>query len=147
MKLAIVVIGFFGASVAEAGQIGVLDEIDWSGLQNAVTNNVVTTESSMSIIDENSVVASSLSNQTQNIEEPVNIVNTHEMSNEIAPVDITLDSKMLDMLNNAAATAAKPDLTRLKKLVADIIATNLLTKTEKSLLQNAYLTLENALKR
>ena len=36
---------------------------------------------------------------------------------------------------------------RLKKLVADIVSTNLLTKTEKSFLENAYLTLENASKR
>lgn len=148
MKLAIVVIGFFGASVVEAGQIGVLDEIDWSALQIALTNNVVTTENtSMSIIDENAVVASSLPNEPKNIDVPTGIGNTYEQSNEIAPVKISLDSKMLDMLNNAAATASKADLIRLKKLVADIVATNLLTKTEKSFLENAYLTLENASKR
>lgn len=148
MKLAIVVIGFFGASVVEAGQIGVLDEIDWSALQSALTNNVVTTENtSMSNIDENAVVASSLPNGPNNIDVPTGIGNTYEKSNEIAPVKISLDSKMLDMLNNAAATASKADLIRLKKLVADIVATNLLTKTEKSFLENAYLTLENASKR
>ena len=54
---------------------------------------------------------------------------------------------MLDMLNNAAATASKVDLIRVKKLMADIVATNLLTKTEKLFLENAYLTLENASKR
>lgn len=148
MKLAIVVIGFFGASVVEAGQIGVLDEIDWSALQIALTNNVVTTENtSMSIIDENAVVASSLPNEPKNIDVPTGIGNTYAKSNEIAPVNISLDSKMLDMLNNAAATASKAHLIRLKKLVADIVATNLLTKTEKSFLENAYLTLENASKR
>jgi hypothetical protein len=148
MKFLVIVIGFFGASVAKAGQIGVLDEIDWSALKIVLTDNVVTIEdSSMSIIDENAVIASSLPNEPKNIDVPTGIRNTYEKSNEIAPVSISLDSKMLDMLNNAAATASKVDLIRVKKLMADIVATNLLTKTEKLFLENAYLTLENASKR
>ena len=42
MKFLVIVIGFFGASVAKAGQIGVLDEIDWSALKIVLTDNVVT---------------------------------------------------------------------------------------------------------
>jgi hypothetical protein len=142
MKFLVIVIGFFGASVAKAGQI------DWSALKIVLTDNVVTIEdSSMSIIDENAVIASSLPNEPKNIDVPTGIRNTYEKSNEIAPVNISLDSKMLDMLNNAAATASKVDLIRVKKLMADIVATNLLTKTEKLFLENAYLTLENASKR
>ena len=147
MRLLVIVIGFFGASVAKAGQIGVLDEIDWSALQIALTNNVATIEdSSMSIIDENAVIASSISNKAFNIDSLVNVEATSEKSNELAPVSIVLNSEMRDMFNNAVATASKADLIRLKKIVADIVGTNLLTKTEKSFLQNAYFTLENALK-
>ena len=122
MRLLVIVIGFFGASVAKAGQIGVLDEIDWSALQIALTNNVATIEdSSMSIIDENAVIASSISNKAFNIDSLVNVEATSEKSNELAPVSIVLNSEMRDMFNNAVATASKADLIRLKKLLLNLI--------------------------
>lgn len=137
MKMLVIAIMCSWGVVATAGQIGVLDEIDWSGLQVQPSN------------DDAAADVSSFSNSIESVQMEASIPGEMSSSDwfgeqnatvarkeEEAVSNVNFNSKNLNYIKNAIATASKADLVRLRKLVKDIIATEQLTETEKPIFQN-----------
>jgi hypothetical protein len=131
MKIYIFLASTFYTTSTIAGQIGVLDDIDWASLKSTISSEApsITTQISPSMDDntfyENNDVGS------QPTLEANSLISDGNYHNET-----TISANFNKRLNSALVASSEKELSRIRSLVLDILASNRLTYDEKSFFLN-----------
>ena len=140
MKIYIFLASMLYTTTTIAGQIGVLDDIDWASLKSTISSE------SPSI---NAQISPSLNNNNFNENNNLESLPTLDANSFISKGSYyneqTLSDKFDKKFSSAILASSEEQLNRIRSLVLDILASNRLTQVEKSFFLNIKIKVNQAI--